>query len=239
MNAEDAAWKLYQEAMEYAFSEPDKALSLLNQVIKKYPETSTTDSYAIDQIIMISTQNKQWDQAIHACEIAGKLKPDYRKSYKLEIEALKLEKASNLIGATEKRYQKETLSGEGYGTARDFGDKFASLGEHDRAWELYNRAVTLAIKQGKSPHSVRQSMANLLVSEGKTEQAIEIIITGIAEAKRYSKSVPKSLFTYLRKLLRQLGIKESSKIQILIDSSTSQDVPKTIRLLHSFLSEIP
>ena len=126
----------------------------------------------------------------------------------MEAEACRLDKTGKSIEATEIRYKKDTLFGEWFGTVRDYGTKFAQLGANDRAWGLYNKAIVLAAKDNQSPHTVREAMATLLLSENKPTQAAELILVGIEEAEKYSKKgAPKSLTSFLKKILRVLGIK--------------------------------
>jgi len=211
MSKDDSAYKLFERASNIQFSAPREALDILWEAVKLYPNTSTVTNYVLDSIIRIAEINKYWDEAIEACSIAQRLKHDYRKSYELESQACYLDKEGKRIEALEVRLKKETLHGKWYGTYRDFGDQFVNLGANDRAWRLYNEATTLAVKNGISPHTVRQSMANLLISEGKPNAAVEMLIIGISEAEQLNKKgVPKSLITALRKSLKAAGVKDLS-----------------------------
>lgn len=150
--------------------------------------------------------NGFWDEAIEACALAQKLKPEHQEAYVLEARACGLDKEGKHVEATELRFVKETLHGKWYGTLRYFGERFAELGAHDRAWSLYNEAAGLAVKEGHSPHSVRQKMAKLLLKEGKPHTAVEILVDGICEAEQFADSLPKALVSDLRKMLKASGI---------------------------------
>lgn len=214
MNKEDEATRKYEEAMGYEYSEPERALSILRQAVSDYPQTLTVNNHVLDSIITIAISIKNWDYAIDACKIAEKLKPAYKESYKLEREACKLEKEGKIIEATEIRLKKDSLHGEWYKSLRVYGDKFAELGAHDRAWGLYNQAVRVAVSEGDSPHTIRVSMAKLLIKENKPKQAGHMIITGIDESNRYSKKgVPKSLVNFLNKIMKSMGIKDRKKAE--------------------------
>lgn len=202
MSRGENAFQLRQEAMWIQTEDPRMALDLLWAVAKKYPNSSTVRDYVVDDLIMTARLGAFWDDAIEACAVAQKAKPSFREHYVLEAQAFQLDKEGRHVEATEVRLKG---SGGWYGDLRYFGDEFARLGAHDRAWRVYNQAAEAAVKDRQSPHSVRQAMAKLLLKEDKPDRAVEMIITGIYEAQKVTGKVPKSLLTDLRKALRAAG----------------------------------
>lgn len=182
--------------------DPRKALDLLWTVARTYPDTSTVTNYVLNDLISKARLAASWDEAIEACVLAQKLRPDLRESYAIQAQAFQLDKEGWHVEATEVRLK--GASGW-YGDLRRFGDEFARLGAHDRAWRVYNQAAEAAVKDGQSPHSVRQAMAKLLLQEDTPDGAVEVILTGIYEAQKMTGKVPKSLLTDLRKALRVAG----------------------------------
>lgn len=236
--SERKATALFDQALDLEFSEPLRALNLLKQAVRDYPQTLTVNNYVLDSIIRIAISNNLWDEAIEVCNLAQKLKPEYRDSYSLEAEACRLDKEGKRIEATEIRYKKDTFFGEWFGTVRNYGNKFAQLGDNDKAWAFYNKAVILAAKDNQSSHTVREAMAALLLSENESIQAAELILVGIEDAEKYSKKgAPKSLSTFLRKILRQLGIKDSRKAEELVIEYKIHGKDEAMRLLNTFLGE--
>ena len=194
MSQENEAADLRVKALESAYSEPEKGLKALWQIVRRYPDTWTAKNLVADDIIDVARVNQLWDEVISACAQAKELKPDYAKSYSLEAEAALLMKQGRQIEALEIYLKQETLHGTWFGTLRNFGIKFAELGAHDRAWALFNQAVVCAANEGKSPDSVRQPMARLLIKEGRTASAVEMLLVGYWEAyKLEKKGAPKSM----------------------------------------------
>ncbi|NJN99993.1 MAG: hypothetical protein HC875_40730, partial [Anaerolineales bacterium] len=200
---------------------PLTSINLLKQVIEKFPDTWTAANLVLDDIIDIATSNKLWDEAIEACIKAESVKPSYKQSYMLQAEACRLFKAGKELQAIEVLFKKDTLHGKWSGTICSYGDKFARLGARDKAWQLYNEAVGLAVKEGKSPHSIRESMATFLIEEKKLGQAVEILIYGASEALPLIKKgeLPKSYISSLKKALKIAGIINIGELleEILID----------------------
>lgn len=208
---------LIREALDHEFTDPRLAIEKLWEVVNSFPSDTAVLSVALDALIRISAFNKEWDEAIKACRLAQQSRPEYRKAYSLEEQACVLEKEGKVIEATEVRLKIATLHGKWYGDIREFGDRFAALGKHDRAWRLYNEAVNLAVEQGYSPHSIRQSMAKLLQKEGKFNQAVETLLIGVYEAGQFSKrGVPKSLVKDLCRAFRMAGVKDKKQIDPII-----------------------
>lgn len=241
MNDDDRARELRDKAMDLEYSDPEKALEILKQAARRYPKTLTVGNLVVDDIIRIAVALGNYDDAIEACKLGEKAKdghPDYQEDYRTEAQALRLEKDQRYVEATEIRFQKSNKYLETWGSYWTYGDKFADLGEHDRAWKLYSDAVRMAVKEGQSPHNVRVSMANLLLKEGKTQQAGKMIITGIDEANRFSKtSVPKKMVTQLNKILKSLGVKDKSKAIEISELCKAQGHKKAIELFDGVISE--
>lgn len=202
MSEEDRAQRLRDEAMLVQTSEPRRALDLLWTAVQQYPRTSTVRDRIIDDIIATARYAGFWDDATRACALAERVKPDFREHYSAEAKACMLDKEGRHIDATEVRLIK--ASGW-YGDLLRFGDEFARLGAHDRAWRVYNQAIAVASKDGVSPHTVRQAMARLLLKEEKPGRAVEVLISGISEAHMIKGKVPKNLAVDLRKALRAAG----------------------------------
>jgi tetratricopeptide (TPR) repeat protein len=241
MNADDRARELRQEAMDLEYSDPEKAMKILKQVVKDYTNTLTVGNLVVDDIIRIAVAIGNYDDAIEACTLGVKAKdghPNYQEDYRMEAQALKFEKEQRYVEATEIRFQKSIKYLETWGSYWTYGDKFADLGELDRAWKLYNDAVRMAVKEGQSPHNVRVSMANLLLKENKTEQAGKMIITGIDEANRFSKTgVPKKMITQLNKILKSLGVKDRSKSAEISELCKAQGSDKAIEIFEKVITE--
>jgi len=236
--SEQKATVLFDQALNLEFSEPLEALELLKQVVRDYPGTLTVNNYVLDSIIRIAVSNALWDEAIEGCNVAQSLKPEFKASYSLEAEACRLDKMGKRVEATEIRYKKDTLFGEWFGTVRDYGTKFAQLGANDEAWGLYNKAIVLSVKDNQSPHTVREAMAALLLSENKPIQAAELILLGIEEAEKYAKKgMPKSLSSFLRKNLRVLGIKDAVRAEELVNECKTRGKDKAVQLLYTFLGK--
>jgi len=236
MSKDNDAFALYEKALNIQFSTPKKALDLLWEAAQKYPNTLTVHNYVLDMLISIAQQNHFWDDAIRACSLAQQLKPDYQESYALEAEACQLDKDGKFIGALDKRFRKDTRYGKWFGTVRDYGNKFADLGAHDRAWKLYNEAIVIAVQDGTSPHTVRVSMANLLLKENNPIAAIEQLLVGICEAEQFAKKgAPKSLITSLRKALKIANLNSSELTDKLVDRCKSKGQTEALALLRELV----
>jgi len=222
MSREDDAQLLRNRAMEVQFSDPGESLRILKEVIHKYPDTSTVTDNAVADIVSVCVVNRMWDEAIASCAIAQTIRPDHAEHYQLEADACRLMKEGREVEATELRLRKDTLYGQWFGTIRDYGDKFHTLGANDRAWRLYNEAARLAVSQRESPHTVRESMARFLLDENKPATAAEILITGMCEASRWAKrGIPKSLITLLKKALRLCRITDTPTFDTILEACKS------------------
>jgi len=205
MNNDDKANELREKAMQMQSTNPREALDLLIAITEKYTDTWTVANLVLDDIIGIARSNAFWNEAIAACSLAQSLKPGYREDYALEQEACQLDQMGNHLAATEVRLRKDTRRGKWSGTLSYYADLFVHLEDHDRAWSLLDEAALLAIKEGRGSHSVRQKMADLLLKEGKSRTAVELLMTGVSEAERFGGKIPNTLVTALRKALRASG----------------------------------
>ena len=205
MREEKKAERLRERALQVSDSEPRKALDLLVEATRKYPHTRVVTNTVVNDIIDIAEPNGFWDEAIAACVLAQKSKPDYRQDYALLERAFRLDKEGCHVEATEARLEQANQRVVWFGTLRYYGDKFTELGAHDRAWRLYNQAVVMALREKESPHMVRQSMARLLLKENRPGGAVEMMIAGICEIQELEDRVPQTLVTDLRKALRATG----------------------------------
>jgi uncharacterized protein with von Willebrand factor type A (vWA) domain len=205
MSNDDKANELRGKAMQVQSTNPRKALDLLVAITEEYSDTWTVANLVLDDIIGIARSNAFWDEAIEACSLAQNLKPSYREDYALEQQACQLDQQGDHLAATEVRLRKDTRRGKWSGTLGHYGDQFAQLGEHDKAWRLYNEAAILAIKEGRGSHSVRQKMAELLLKEDKPRTAVELLITGVHEAEQFGGKIPSTLVRALKKALRASG----------------------------------
>ena len=207
MKSEDLAQELCDKSWQCEQSDPQKAISILKEAIRKYPKTFTVHNYVVPSILRISVSNKLWDEAFEICDIALRLYPDESEWWHLEKSACKLENDDREIDALEIRLIQANLVGEYSLTFQRFGDKYLVLGLKDKAWELYNKAILLSAKEGRSPHQIRVSMAKLLQREDKNKQALEMLLFGIEEAEKYNKKgTPKALLLELKRGLTKSGI---------------------------------
>jgi hypothetical protein len=233
MSKDDEAFQLRQRAMELQSSDPKEALRILKDIIARYPRTRTVTDLVVDDIITVCTANRMWVQAVEACQTAQTIRPDNAPSYALEAKACRLDQEGRAVDATEARLEKDTLHGRWFGTLRTYGDLFASLGANDRAWALYHEAVSLALAERKSPHATRESMASLLLTEGKPDQAAETLIEGVCEATRFSRTgAPKSLTASLKRSLEACGIPDQAIFTTILkqcESTSAEKATETFR----------
>jgi tetratricopeptide (TPR) repeat protein len=245
MDKEEIAEKLRNQALEIQGTNPQGALILLQNVMREYKDTYTVINLVCDDVIQLAKHLKQYDEAIEACHESIELRPDYRESFLDEIKACHLDKQGKQIEATDVRLASARKPGPFfvgnpieyypyYTTLRYFADIYANLGAHDKAWSLYNEAVINAVRDGQSPHSIRQSMASLLIDENKILQAIEILLVGIYEANKWKKVVPKAIISDLNKALKVVGITEKGFAQELTDSVLVNGHEKTFQRIRDY-----
>jgi hypothetical protein len=222
MSPEDDAHRLRTRAMEIQSSDPRESLRLLMEVIHKYPDTLEVTNLVVSDIVSVCVNSRMWDEAIASCAIAQTIRPDSAEYYQLEADACRLMKEGREVQATELRLRHDTLSGQWFGTIREYGDKFHALGANDRAWQLYIDATRLAVSQQQSPHTVRESMARMLLDENKPATAVETLITGMCEASRWAKKgIPKSMIALLKRSLRLCRMTETPTFDAILDACKS------------------
>lgn len=228
------AESLYAEASEIlaADTDPRKGLDLLWELVSKYPNTHTVQNLALDDIIQHSELHGFWDDAVESCLVAARLKPGYADQYRAKAQACRLSGEGRYVEALEVRFKAETKNHIWHGSVHRFADEFAHLGARDRAWELYNSAIALAVVDGDSPHRIRQSMANLLLKENKPSTAVEILIEGVCEAEQLAPAgAPKSMTTSIRKGLRAAGLKERGLAQKIVSACKAEGKERAVQIL--------
>jgi|GEM_PF-5994988 len=205
MGQEDIVKEFRMEAFSLLSTDPRKAIELLMAAARRYEHSLTVANLVLNDIIEIAGRRGFWDEAIWACQKAQELKPIHREAYAVQEKVCRLNKAGEHIEAIEVRMACARKRGDQM-ALRSCGDKLAQMGEHDRAWRAYNEAASMAMEQGYHLPSVRMSMAELLIKEGKPDAAVEILITGIYEAQKMSGRVPRMVEKDLRKALNAAGI---------------------------------
>jgi tetratricopeptide (TPR) repeat protein len=218
MSKEEITESQRNKALSLEKSNAREAMNLLINIINNYGDTWAVANLVLDDVIRIGKANGFLDEAIFACQKAQIIKSEYKSHYKIEERACQLEKNGDIFNATELRYRRDIEPGPffrgsredwipHYTTLRYYGNVFADLNAHDKAWKIYNEAVINAAGIGESPHTIRQVMAKLLLKENKPANAVEILIAGICEAERWApKGSPKSLIADLKRALKASGI---------------------------------
>jgi len=189
-------------------------LSLLQdrlQRITDYIDSCTSKinlhNYTMPNMLRETESRNLWDEAIFIASKGMKLFPEDKQWYEYEIKILEHKKSGDKASAINVNLERWVLDGDRSSAYHWAGDRFLEIGMHDRAWELYNRAIELAAIESYSPHTIRQSMTKLLIKEERYSTAIDIVIAGICEAEKLNKKgSPKSMLSLLKRVLKLDGI---------------------------------
>lgn len=203
MDIEDRLLEMRNEAMGNQLAEPRETLERLKSIVDKHQDTLTVRNYVIPDIIGIAQTNEWWDEAAETAELATTLKPQYRESYEMEAHAFRLHNEGEHYEALEVLFAASGLHRSP--RYREFANRFAEIGAHDRAWTLFNEAIGEAYEEGWRTHTIRFGMTELLLKEGKPDAAVEMMITTIHEAELIHGDSPKVAERHLRKALRAAG----------------------------------
>jgi hypothetical protein len=236
---ENEAEKLRMQAFQVEKQDPSGAAQLLMRAAKKYPDAYVTQNLLFDDIIQLCRRIGEWDNAIWACQQAQTYKGDYKEAYVIEENACRLEKQGKHKQALELQLAYERKRGSAnYLIFHHFAGQFADSGDNDKAWHLYNEAVIDAAKSERSPHIIRQAMANLLLKEGKPYQAVETLIQGIMEAEKWAtKGAPQSLVANLKRALKQCGLEDAVLVDKIVVTCKMKGAKRAIDLFNGYITK--
>jgi hypothetical protein len=204
MNQEDKISSLRLNALDIQSTDPQKSLELLMALVEEHERSWSVANLVLDDIIGIAKRYGYWDTAILACQKAQVLKPHSKEHYVVEERSCNLDREGKHIEAIEVRAAYARQKGKS-STLDYFADELIKHGAHDKAWHLYNEAITTMAQEGYSTHGIRQSMAKSLLQQDKPDSAVETLITGICEAKDLTGSIPSTLKRDLKKALQMAG----------------------------------
>lgn len=219
---DDRAMALRSEAIELEDSDPAKAVQIYLRIADEYPDTWTFHNLVLDDMTRLAEANgRWWEETIKAIEVGINHRPSDVHETRLRRARLKSE--GKYFEALESEFENVVSRVDDANTYWGYGRQFAQLDDpraHDRAWGLYNKAVGLSAKEGRSPHSIRRDMAAMLMDEDKPSNAVQMLILSISEAKMFGESWPKVLERELRKAMRADGIN--------LRLSSYRELPKAI-----------
>jgi len=245
---------LRSEGLRLSASDPGKAAHLLLEIVRRYEDTHMVANAIAGEALNCAIDGAEWDVAIEVCQRMRKRKHSYAQYFFDEERACRLDKQGQHIQALELRFSRGVGSlqpadaGEYAAHASGlchYGDRFADIGAHDRAWRLYSDALESAWQaRPRQTHLIRLSQLKLLLKEDKPQNGVEMMLLAINESQMLNRNVPKTLVTGLRKALRASGFNLRKKenrglVEELVSISSRRSGDKrAVQLFHDRLKEL-
>jgi len=237
--SDEKAREIYSRALSFQYTLPKNALSDLMNLIEQYKETWTVRHLAIDAAIEIALKYGFYDDALKICWEAQQLDAHCGKVYRLESEAIQLERSNRFIDAAKKRLEKDISRGECFGTYQKYGDTLIQLGDFEAATELLNQALKMAEQEGLMIFDILRSKAVLLRMKGQSTHAVNLLLQAIDNASRWNiSSTPVEIIKELSRNFQNCGIKEPDAAKMLNDICRKEGVEPAIATFSKWLQEL-